>query len=153
VALGDLQGREIEFRPGGAGMWGEGGGSRFDGQVGGESDLIVSRVRRLRFRYHGGRSWRSSFDTLGEGRLPAAVEVAIWFDTRSPEVIRREQIEAQRTLGGGGSLDGVGMAGDERANGRMGEMENEGKPEGPPDRLRVIIVPDGPEAGYAQGGA
>ena len=40
---------------------------------------LPGRVRELAFRYFDGRRWHSSWDSLEEGGLPVAVEIAAWF--------------------------------------------------------------------------
>ena len=67
---------------------------------------LAGAVHRVRFRYHDGRRWGDTFDSIAREHLPAAVEIAVWFD---PGLDR------------------------------------------PPDRVRVIAVPDW-EAGDAGGG-
>jgi type II secretory pathway component PulJ len=39
-----------------------------------------SGLRHVRFRYYNGRQWRDRFESAAAGRLPLAVEVAIWFE-------------------------------------------------------------------------
>ena len=39
----------------------------------------IGSVPKVRWRYHDGSGWRDSFDSFAEGRLPLAVEVAIWY--------------------------------------------------------------------------
>ena len=40
-------------------------------------------VRAMRLRYFDGRAWREEFDSGEAGRLPAAVEVSLWFGAAS----------------------------------------------------------------------
>jgi prepilin-type N-terminal cleavage/methylation domain-containing protein len=78
----------------------------------GERHALSERAMRARFRYFDGRSWSASFDSAAAGRLPAAVEVALWFEP-------------------------VGE--------RAGAPER--WPE--PDRVRVLVIPDAPEAAWS----
>lgn len=39
----------------------------------------IGSVPKLRLRYHDGIGWRGSYNSLDEGKLPLAVEVAIWY--------------------------------------------------------------------------
>lgn len=39
----------------------------------------IGLLPKVRFRFHDGSGWRDSFDSLAEGKLPLAVEVAIWY--------------------------------------------------------------------------
>ncbi|MBX3358759.1 MAG: prepilin-type N-terminal cleavage/methylation domain-containing protein [Phycisphaeraceae bacterium] len=72
-------------------------------------EVVTDQLERLRFRYYDGREWVSEFDSALAGRLPAAVEVGVWF---------------ARGTGFGGAT-------------------TEAEPVTPPDRLRVMVVPDG----------
>lgn len=144
--LGDLQGVEMTF-DGAAGVV---RARRFDalgGTPAGEAEVIAEGLERVRFRYHDGRAWRGSFQSLQAGGLPAAVEVAIWFGQGAPAAGRERDDEA-----GAGGMGGV-----ERAEGRaprepmwIEEEAGPGEEEPPrraPDRVRVIVVPDGAKAG------
>lgn len=46
----------------------------------GERHALSARALRARFRYFDGRAWVLSFDSKSAGRLPAAIEVALWFE-------------------------------------------------------------------------
>ncbi len=74
TALGDLQGTELTFNGGTlkASRWIGSGGS-------GEAEVVSGRIAGCRFRYFDGREWKESFDSQAVGRLPAAVEVSLWF--------------------------------------------------------------------------
>ncbi len=130
-ALGDLHGTEIVFdRVSGvvrARRWYAGG----DGES--EFEEIGRGVQRLRFRYFDGRRWVSAFDSAAEGRLPAAVEVAVWFGA----LLERPETTAETERTG---------AGDEE---RMGEPPP--TPDREPERVRVMVVPDGPTAAWREG--
>lgn len=86
-------------------------------------EVISSRVARLRFRYHTGMQWSDSYDTAEAGRLPAAVEVAIWFMGDGPRA-------ASPVPGPGAADEGLDTLPSERPE--LGE----------PDRVRIIAVPD-----------
>lgn len=47
-------------------------------------ETVAAGIRRLRFRYSDGRSWSSQFDSLAKGRLPVAIEIAVWFGAVDP---------------------------------------------------------------------
>jgi type II secretory pathway pseudopilin PulG len=91
-----------------------------------EPELICSGVRLARFRYFDGESWSGSFDSLRRGQLPVAVELAIWF----------------------GDAEGAGASGALR--GGFGEG-GAGLPSREPDRVRLMIVPDGPVTSWMEG--
>lgn len=103
----------------------------------------------LRFRYHDGEAWRSAFDSVREGRLPVAVEVSLWW--------RREGEPSEAASDEFGPLeedperDGLDedRSREERDDDRRGAAasldvarEDLGGPMRPPDRVRVIAVPD-----------
>lgn len=121
---------------------------RLEGSLrGGANETISERVRACRFRYFDGRRWTSSFNSADAGALPVAIEVAIWFgDPPAPEETPDD-----------GMMEGPASFDTEAA--RMEAMEraafddpSEMMPELPlrePDLLRVMIVPDGPIAGWS----
>lgn len=94
----------------------------FDAQTGalmgeegdGAAEPLVQGVAAVSFRYYDGREWFKSFNTVESQRLPAAVEVAIWF-------------------GPAPAADSADTIADEADF-----------PSRDPDRLRIIVVPDGP---------
>lgn len=126
--LSDLQGTEYRFSGGRV------TGRRWAGASASASlgeDEIVAGVGRIRFRYFDRGAWRASFDAAKEGRLPAAIEVAVWYDAPPSE----HDPEPSRP-------DEAGSAGEPQA-----APVEEDDPVGPaPDRVRIIIVPDGPDA-------
>ncbi len=93
---------------------------------------------RVRFRFLDGATWRDAFDSLETGRLPAAVEVAVWFEApavREPAPERAP--DGPEFLEQGPSLNPLL----DRAT-----EEEAGVP--PPDRVRRIAILDpapGPE--------
>lgn len=42
-------------------------------------ETAVEHVERFALRYYDGQTWHTDFNSAGSGRLPAAVEVALWF--------------------------------------------------------------------------
>lgn len=106
---------------------------------GGTAETIVldGRIDLLRLRYHDGRAWRERFDSRADGGLPAAVEVSVWFEL--PESILEELT----------SLEDADAT-SEVAEANEGQPTTFSAPRGsplpklpPPDRVRVIAVPDG----------
>lgn len=77
---------------------------------------LTGPLHDVRFRYFDGEAWREDFDSRSSGRLPVAVEVSIWF-------------EAPR---GEGAVE-------ERREFDEDPIE---EPSIPPDRRRVIAIPD-----------
>src|SRR5699024_8856954 len=73
--LGEVQGTEIAFSGGAvrATRWTGASGS-------GDSEVVSGRFSGCEFRYFDGREWVEQFDSQSAGRLPAAVEVSLWFE-------------------------------------------------------------------------
>ena len=136
---------------------------RFDGPGGGilagrtlaragrtpRTDLFAlgGEIHKVRFRYHDGDGWRETFDSLGADRLPGAIEVAIWYDAWPGEESDdgfasegAEPIELPQRL----TYDETAGF-DEEAYAELSDMDLTDEP--PPDRIRVIIVPDAATGG------
>lgn len=149
VPLGDLQLSRFEFDP----ISGELHAARrdaLDEQAQTRMELLTNRLERVRFRYYKGRSWVSSFDSRTSG-LPAAIEVALWFraedDEGAPDEL--EALLAMEDEFGKRSARGRDDFED-----RRDEEPSEESPPAPrrrPDRLRVIVIPDGPDVGWRGG--
>lgn len=95
---------------------------------------VAGGVARMRFRYYDGEAWQEKFDSVSAGVLPVAVEVGVWF---GPRVETEEQIVAPA---------GGGLEGEDEEEMEESADDEEIWPE--PDRLLVIVVPDGPRAGW-----
>jgi hypothetical protein len=133
----DLQGTEYAFDAASGKLTAR----RFSGSSGqGTMEVLSDRVHRVRLRYYDGRAWRTSFDSLREGGLPVAIEVAVWFTGLGNETTAVASKDGQK-----GSMD------DADASKVESKDANQEKKWGEPDRLRVIVVPDGPEAGWKEG--
>ncbi len=154
VALGDLQGTEFRFEASSGMMQIRRWDVLASGEEGEFADL-GAKFERVRFRYFVDRAWQGQFDSAAAGGLPVAIEVAIWFAPDRP-------VEEDEALAAG---DGMGMAGDdemargEELDGRL-DADAMMQPLGiedeerevvlrEPDRLRVIVIPDGPPEGLA----
>ncbi len=107
-----------------------------------ESELS-RRVERLELRYHDGTAWRTSFDSRAAGRLPRAIDVAIWFgeaiepdpdaDPDAPDAV--DPADAPAPAG-----PAANQAGFEDEIATVDEILRE------PDRRRVIAIPDAGDA-------
>ncbi len=101
------------------------------------SDFPVGgSVFKVRFRFHDGRSWRDTFDSRSYGRLPLAVEIAVWFEPwpgEEPDPIPEEDEPDRLTF------DAIDTF-DERAFAEQSDLEFYREPR--PDRIRVIVIPD-----------
>ncbi len=149
VPLGDLQGSEFVYDRGTRELR----AGRFEG---GSSPALeaIAKLDRVRFRYHNGHSWSSSFNSQSAGSLPAAIEIAIWFHTGEGD---DPPSELEASLPDEALEDQVLeelMAEEAERLAMIEEMEaleEQDKPIPPPDRLRVIVVPDGPTASSGDG--
>jgi hypothetical protein len=113
-----------------------------------EFETISDHVQALRLRYYDGEKWRDSFDSLSEGALPVAIEVALWFgdagagQSAGPSVGASPPVAKGRARSGTPESDkGSGSAGDGDSSANTPKAP---LPSREPDRLRVIVVPDGP---------
>lgn len=114
---------------------------------GGGRETILEGVERVRFRYYDGREWRERFDSAAAGKLPAAIEVGVWFGAPQGSQEDAAAVEgetgAESAAGGGESDEMIGMEAEPEETGSGGLEED--LP--PPDRLRIIVVPDSGEDG------
>lgn len=135
AALGDLQFTDYSHNHETHRLVGRAGPAS-ESQTQQERELSSGTIHRLRFRYHDGEGWRQSFDSMQAGRLPLAVEVAIWFV--SPNSHESEGLDTEAAAHEG-ELDagetGASDAGDDW------EMESQANRH-PPDRIRVLVIPD-----------
>jgi hypothetical protein len=93
---------------------------------------LGAALASVRFRYFDGAQWQSAFNSLEAGRLPVAVEVAVWFEIGDDGSTVAPPTAAEATA----------QAFDEHAFAHRNDRER--MP--PPDRRRVTLLP------YAAGG-
>ena len=125
---GDLQASEYQINGGvlKARRWNIGGTTP-------EFETVCDHVEAARIRYFDGKEWQASYDSLKAGGLPVAVEVALWFGT------------PKKAEEGGNIRTGTVN----RKTRLQPQASNDGDlPTRQPDRLRVIVVPDGPTAAW-----
>jgi len=148
AAAGDLQGTEYSFdRAGGtlrARRW-------TDGSAGsGEFETLSDHVQSLRLSYFDGSVWRSSFNSGSEKGLPVAIEVAVWFGEPLPDESGFEAPQPE-PLDEGEPAAGASRADRPEAEGDSSVQATGVKPPSrAPDRLRVIVVPDGPVSSWKE---
>ncbi len=141
---GDLFCTEVAFNPSSGEITARRWNMAGEGSAGAE--VVGDGVQRLRFRYFDGRRWRAAFDSAAEGELPCAVEVALWFGSpeqgemdaegaESPQRPQRRQEPGEEARAGDGGNDAAGSVGEAPAT-----------PDREPDRVRVMVVPDGPRS-------
>jgi prepilin-type N-terminal cleavage/methylation domain-containing protein len=95
-------------------------------------------IARLRLRYFDGQAWSSSFDSVRAGQLPAAVEIALWLrpNATPDQPVERPEFDLEAS-------DAVDA-----------DDPDSGSDAIPPDRLRIVAIPDaGPEIDAAFGSA
>jgi type II secretory pathway pseudopilin PulG len=154
IALGDLQASRYVFKEEAGEVriarWGV-SPTGAAGSSSGSEEIVSDRVLRLRFRYHDGSTWLSSFDSLAQQGLPVAIEVAIWFGEN-----QRAAIEAERPTQRTGEETPLQFGDDFPSDAAFAlddEFFDEDEPKvwGEPDRVRMIVVPDGPVAAWKEG--
>lgn len=92
--------------------------------------LTVRGVGKVRFRYHDGSEWRTTFDSQRARGLPMAIEVSVWFaESLQEPAAATEVIESEAS-------DAVEPA-------EVIEV--------PPDRVRIFAIPDGVRSGGVPG--
>jgi len=163
--------RGVSFGPGrGAGSdvvrwgfrWDAGSGELRAGEPGGDEGVLGSGIALIRVRYHDGTRWREEFDSVQAGRLPVAVEIAVWFGepgsigTEPGEIIAAPEDEPAGWDAAGFEPDDALLSrGADDADNATEDADPDAAaalselPE--PDRLRVIAVPDA--AGQEDSGA
>jgi prepilin-type N-terminal cleavage/methylation domain-containing protein len=104
----------------------------------------ASEIARVRVRYLDERGWKSSFDSSAMGRLPAAIEVSIWFADGAEEEPAPGGLLADEP-------DSSSDAAMDRADASAGADGDEEDAGPPPSRRRVMVVPDGPSIGQSIG--
>lgn len=91
----------------------------------GAFETVSDKVGLLRYRYYDGRAWSASFDSAAKGGLPVAIEIAIWFE--------------------------LPPASEQPATAAATAPKEPQLPEREPDRVRLVIVPDGPVDSWKEG--
>jgi len=144
-AFADLERTEYRFEPTGGRLL----AGRIPARPGGLDRVAMIEfgdgIHSVRFRYHDGLRWRDSFDSLEADALPRAIEVAIWFRPW-PGAAPPPHDEASEAAGDEEperSTFDADAGFDEHAFALESDLESFELP--PPDRLRVIVIPDAAE--------
>lgn len=115
----------------------EGGeaGTMSSGVPGVTDGVIAEAVGLVRFRYHDGTAWVDSFDSWERGRLPAAIEVSVWF----------KPLPASRSDGARETNEGFGLdnEADESSAGELLTDPDAERELPPADLVRVFVMADG----------
>ena len=98
-------------------------------------ETLTDRVRRVVIRYHDDEQWADRFDTVQAGRLPAAIEIAMWFG--EAEALDSDAFGLEAGIPDEADLgEGFGLP----TPSDIAAIEGP-QPWGEPDRRRVIAVP------------
>lgn len=143
AAFSDLQQTEYRFDP----ISHQLSGSRTQPQQTADSHQIANRIYKVRFRYHDGDAWQDRFDSAELGRLPLAIEVAVWFEPWPGE--DWSELDDRFTSNGAEAAErltfDMGDTFDESEWAMRADRDLRDDPL--PDRIRVIAVPDAEEEG------
>jgi len=101
--------------------------------------VAIGPAFKVRFRYHDGDRWSDTFDSLAKNRLPAAVEVAVWYHAWPGERQTTVSGDAPRAASDRLTFDTTGGF-DDAAFARSSDMDGFDEPR--PDRFRIIVIPD-----------
>ena len=147
-AAGDLQGTEYTYSSGtlSARRW---DGHRNRSAAAGNLETISRNIGAFRLRYYDGAEWLESFDSKAQDGLPVAIEVAIWFGPPEAASDLAPTPEPDRNVpvvGAPLDQDGNPLIVDEPPP----ETPVLPRPSVAPDRLRVIVVPDGPTTAWKE---
>lgn len=93
--------------------------------------LNVQGIGKVRFRYHDGVEWQTTFDSVQSKGLPMAIEVSVWFASTLSDAEMPQSSEESEGL-------------DEDVDVEVSPVEV------PPDRVRIFAIPDGVKAGNQQ---
>ena len=144
--VGDLQASEYRFEGGTlkARRWNivRGGGEP-------DFETVCDHVEGARLRYFDGQQWKESFDSLSAGGLPVAIEVAVWFGTPHQREDVGSPARAARPAAAAETEKEEPAAGASR-DAKPSTTTDASLPVRQPDRLRVIVVPDGPVAAWKE---
>jgi type II secretory pathway pseudopilin PulG len=139
TVFGDLQRAEYRFDEPARRVEG-GRAAASDGPV--HMVALDGVISKLRFRYHDGLAWRDSFDSRAEGRLPLAVEIAIWFNPlpgQEQATDDEQQADAGRLAAAAPEPEAPAAFDEERF---AWQSDAASRDEPAPDRLRVFLIPD-----------
>lgn len=106
---------------------------------------IGDAIGNVRFRYYEGGQWQDEFDSLESGGFPQAVEVAVWYDDPNPSADEAIEPEVESEFEVTPDFSGNDGIEDPPAGSEFELGLPEVEAETPPDRIRVISIPDAAE--------
>lgn len=148
-SAGDLQGTEFKFESGAikARRW-DAHQSRAGGGTPSSYEIVSDHVGAMKLRFFDGQDWADTFDSKELKSLPVAIEVSLWFGTPPPAAATSETNKSTDTKSAAKSP--------ERATTPLqvppaGTISTPDKgPATPADRVRIIVVPDGPTTAWKE---
>ncbi len=150
IGLTDLQRVEFQFDEQAAVLYAGGG---IASETSPAHSQLSTQIGLVRFRYHDGSEWKKQFNSWQSNRLPIAIEVAVWYDHPTGGPLEFDSDEVDSSIGLEAGLDNEAMS-DEFAssindsyNAAIENAEIDERDWPAPDRLRVIVVADGPTFG------
>lgn len=146
---GDLQGTEYSWSGGTltARRW----DAHRDRGGAGTAQTVSPHIEAFRLRYYHETEWTESFDSKAKDGLPVAVEVSLWFGTpeAGAEVAPVAPERSAAAIPPGAPLDPDGNPLETEEGPVASEVEVP-RPKRAPDRMRVIVVPDGPTTAWKE---
>lgn len=150
TVLGDMQGVSFSWQP----LDGTLSANRWDVLAGqrGEPEVISEDIAYFQMRYYDGSAWRGSFTSSAS--LPVAIEVSIWFG--EPRFASGGLSEIVAEMQPMFPASETAMTAEEAEAERLAFIAEEFDeppipPERAPDRVRVMVIPDGPSVGWEGG--
>jgi hypothetical protein len=102
--------------------------------------VLAADVGRVRFRFFDEGQWRDSFNSRAAGRLPRAIEIAVWLgplDADASDATRVPALAPDAAT----DPDGAPPFGADDAD-PASDPDADDTPPRPADRLRVFAIPD-----------
>lgn len=107
-----------------------------------EPEQILTGVEKLQFRYYVRGQWRSSFNSRSARRLPAAVEISIWYADPANEDEPQALADEAQPLDEAEIARQRELFGEEFEESQLGfDVADLAQREPPADRRRVIVIP------------
>ncbi len=152
---GDLRGTEYTYARGSlvARRW---DAHRYRGSSPGAAETVSGHIAAMRIRYYDGTDWMESFDSKVRDGLPVAIEVSLWFGAA---MVESEPTRAATPPAPAPRVPVVDSPLDQDGNPIIPETAEASesqpakeipRPQSPPDRVRVMVVPDGPMTAWKE---
>jgi hypothetical protein len=107
-----------------------------------QAEQILTGVAKVEFRYYDRGQWKRSFNSQRTRRLPAAVEIAIWYERPEREEENLAAPLEEQPLDEAELARQRQLFGEEYEQSRLGfDLADVMEEEEPADRRRVIVIP------------